>query len=52
MEEVGTYMNFQLVIRLFHTPTRTTSSRCLMLHRNVHALWNLYGNPHKNRAEK
>ena len=39
-------------IRLFHAPTRTTSSGCLMLHRTVHALWNLYGNPYGNRAEK
>ena len=38
--------------RLFHAPTSTTSSGCLMLHRTVHALWNLYGNPYKNRAEK
>ena len=38
--------------RLFHAATRTTSSGCLMLHRTVHALWNLYGNPYKNRAEK
>ena len=38
--------------RLFHVPTRTTSSGCFMLHRTVHALWNLYGNPYKNRAEK
>ena len=38
--------------RLFHAPTCTTSSGCFMLHRTVHALWNLYGNPYKNRAEK
>ena len=38
--------------RLFHAPTRTTSRGCLMLHRTVHALWNLYGNPYRNRAEK
>ena len=38
--------------RLFHAPTRTTSSGCLMLHRTVHAFWNLYGNPYRNRAEK
>ena len=38
--------------RLFHTPTSTTSSGCLVLHRTVHALWNLYGNPYRNRAEK
>ena len=31
--------------RLLHT--RTTFSRCLMLHRTIHALWNLYGNPYK-----
>ena len=37
--------------RLFHAPTRTTSSGCFMLHRTVHALWNLYGNPYTNRAE-
>ena len=37
--------------RLFHAPTRTTSSGCFMLHRTVHALWNLYGNPYRNRAE-
>ena len=37
---------------LFHAPTRTTSSRCVMLHRTVHALWNLYGNPYKNRTGK
>ena len=29
-----------------------TSSGCFMLHRTVHALWNLYGNPYRNRAEK
>ena len=40
------------IVRLFHTPTHTTSSGCLMLHRTVHALWNLYGNPYRNRAEK
>ena len=38
--------------RLFHAPTRTTSSGCFMLLRTVHALWNLYGNPYKNRTEK
>ena len=38
--------------RLFHAPTHTTSSGCFVLHRTVHALWNLYGNPYKNRAEK
>ena len=38
--------------RLFHAPTRTTSSGCCMLHRTVHALWNLFGNPYRNRAEK
>ena len=38
--------------RLFHAPTRMTSSRCFMPHRTIHALWNLYGNPYKNRAEK
>ena len=37
--------------RLFHAPTRTTSSGCFMLHRTVHALWNLYGNPYRNCAE-
>ena len=37
--------------RLFHAPTRTTYSGCFMLHRTVHALWNLYGNPYRNRAE-
>ena len=36
--------------RLFHAPTRT-SSGCSMLHRTVHALWNLYGNQYRNRAE-
>ena len=35
---------------LLLAPTRTTSCRCLR--RTVHALWNLYGNPYKNRAEK
>ena len=35
-----------------HAPTHTTSSGCLVLHRTVHALWNLYGNPYRNRAEK
>ena len=40
------------LIRLFHAPTGTTSSGCFMLHRTVHALWNLYGNPYRNRAEK
>ena len=40
-----------IVHRLFHAPTRTTSSGCFMLHRTVHALWNLYGNPYRNRAE-
>ena len=38
--------------RLFHAPTCTTSSGCFMLHRTVHAIWNLYGNPYRNRAEK
>ena len=38
--------------RLFHAPTRMTSSRCFMLHKTVHALWNLYGIPYKNRTEK
>ena len=38
--------------RLFHAPTRTTSSGCLVLHRTDHALWNLYGDPYRNRAEK
>ena len=38
--------------RLFHAPTRATPSGCLVLHRTVHALWNLYGNPYRNRAEK
>ena len=33
--------------RLFHVPTRTTSSGCFVLHRTVHALWNLYGNSYK-----
>ena len=37
--------------RLFHAPTGTTFSGCFMLHRTVHALWNLYGNPYRNRAE-
>ena len=32
--------------RLFHAPTRMTSSGCFVLHRN------LYGNPYRNRAEK
>ena len=41
-----------VAIRLFHTPTRTASSGCLMLHRTVHALWILYGNPYRNRAGK
>ena len=38
--------------RLFRAPTRTTSTGCFMLHRTVHALWNLYGNPYRNRAGK
>ena len=38
--------------RLFHAPTRTISSGCFVLHRTIHGLWNLYGNPFKNRAEK
>ena len=37
---------------MFHAPTRTTSSRCFMLHRTVHALCDLYGNPYRNCAEK
>ena len=37
-----------VMARLFHAPTRMTSSGCLMLHRTVHALWNLYGNPYRN----
>ena len=40
------------VVRLFHAPTRTTSSGCFMLHRTVHTHWNLYGNPYRNRVEK
>ena len=44
--------NISQVARLFHAPTRTTSSGWFMLHRTVHALWNLYGNPYKNRAVK
>ena len=44
--------NDQPFSRLFHAPTCTTSSGCFMLHRTVHALWNLYGNPYRNRAEK
>ena len=44
--------NVNDTFRLFHVPTRTTSGGCFMLHRTVHALWNLYGNPYKNRAEK
>ena len=42
---------FPVLHRLFHAPTRTTSSGCFMQHRTVHALWNLYGNPYRNRAE-
>ena len=38
------------VSRLFHASTRKASSRCLMLLRTVHSLWNLYGNPDKNLA--
>ena len=38
--------------RLFHAPTRTTSSGCLVQHRAAHALWNLYENPSRNRAER
>ena len=45
------YLRDMACIRLFHAPTRTTSSGCFMLHRTVHALWNLYGNPYRNRAE-
>ena len=36
--------------RLSHAPTCTTSSRCLVLHRTVHTLWNLlrgWTPPHK-----
>ena len=47
----GDGMNWYLH-RPFHAPTRTTSSGCFMLHRTVHALWSLYGNPYRNRAEK
>ena len=39
------------MFRLFHAPTRMTSSGCFLLHRTVHALWNLYGNPYRNRAK-
>ena len=46
------YVSQSLWLRLFHAPTRTTSSGCFMLHRTVHALWNLYGNPYKNHTEK
>ena len=35
--------------KLLHALTRTTSSGCLVLHRTVHALWNLYGNPYEVR---
>ena len=45
-------VEFYIGHRLFHAPTCTTSRGCLVLHRTVHALWNLYGNPHKNHAEK
>ena len=38
--------------RLFHAPTRTTSSGCLVLDRTVHALWNLYGKIMQKRKEK
>ena len=52
LEEVGGQEESQpRHYRLFHAPTRTTSSGCFMLHRTVHALWNLYGNPYRNRAE-
>ena len=37
---------------MFHTPTHTTSSKCLMLHRTIYGLWNLYGNSYRNHAEK
>ena len=37
--------------RLFHAPTRTTSNGCLVLHRTVHALWNLYGNPYRKKKQ-
>ena len=52
----GTSTNFRIPwyesSRLFHPLTRTTSSGCLMLHKTVNVLWNLYGNPYKSRAEK
>ena len=38
--------------RLFHASTSTTSSGCLVLHRTVHSLWNLYGNPYRSHAEE
>ena len=47
----GTPRNL-MAARLFHAPTRTTSSGCFMLHRTVHALWNLYGNPYKISCRK
>ena len=44
------YFDFEAILdtcRLFHAPTRTTSSGCVVLHRTIHALWNLYGNLYK-----
>ena len=41
-----------VTLDFFHAPTRTTSSGCFMLRRTVHALWDLYGNPYRNRTEK
>ena len=35
---------------MLHISTRMTSSGCLVLHKTVHTLWNLYGNPFKNRV--
>ena len=42
---ISWHMHSLRAVRLFHAPTRTTSSGCFMLHRTVHALWNLYGFP-------
>ena len=49
---VNWFFRCTLFCRLFHAPTRTTSSGRFVLHRTVHALWNLYKNQHKNRAYK
>ena len=38
--------------RLFDAPTHTLSSGCFMFHMTVHTLWNLCGNPYKNRPGK